>query len=511
MSRDDTESRSQAAGAETARSRVTLAVLTDLHYGVPGALKARRSDIADILLQRAVHRLNRLIRPDITLILGDLLDAGSSPEAPEQLKRVRAILDGLTSPWIAIPGNHDGTPDDFYRVFDRPPDIVDIAGVRLLPFVDPEEPGYNARRLPPDIDRFRQARADYKGQIVALQHVCLAPPDRAEAPYNYTNAPAVIEAMTEAGVILSISGHHHAGAAPVRTETTTFITAPALCESPFALLTVTLEDGKVSVEQDQLAMPEQLGLVDMHVHTQLAYCSANMDVETAIALARDFGLAGLGFSEHSGQLHFTSHDYWNGVAAQVGMAGAREEHDRMPAYLDLKRRYGRGKVAFGLEVDGDYHGELMLRPENRGRVDHLLGSIHRTPSLYKPSLSLEILEAEFMSMLETLLANGIDILAHPFRIFSGVGYTPPQHLFGPVAALLYEHRVAAEINYHRNTPPPAFVRVCLDMGVKLAFGSDAHSLFEIGEFADHLRLLADLGFDGPLSDVLLPQREEGRI
>jgi histidinol phosphatase-like PHP family hydrolase len=114
-------------------------------------------------------------------------------------------------------------------------------------------------------------------------------------------------------------------------------------------------------------------------------------------------------------------------------------------------------------------------------------------------------------MLEMLLAKGIDILAHPFRIFSGAGYAPPEHIFRSVAALLYKHGVAAEINYHRNTPPPEFVRVCLDMGVKLAFGSDAHSLYEIGEFADHLRLLADLGFGGPLSDILLPQREEGRV
>jgi histidinol phosphatase-like PHP family hydrolase len=501
----------QPVASEPDRSRVSIAVLTDVHYGTSGAHAARRSEIAGTLLQRAVHRLNRLIRPDVTLVLGDLVDVGASPETPQRLTALRETLDKLDSPWIAIPGNHDGDVDSFYRVFDAPAERVDIAGVRFLPFIDPEEPGYNARRRSSDINRFRQARADYAGPIVALQHVCLAPPDQSDTPYNYTNADDVIRVMAETGVTLSISGHHHTGAPPVRNETTTFVTAPALCESPFSYLIVTLEDGAVAVEVHQLAMPEQLGLADMHVHTQLAYCSANMDVEAAVGLARDFGLAGLGFSEHSGQLHFTAHDYWNGVAAQVGMEGAREEHDRMPAYLDLRRRYGRDRVAFGLEVDCDYRGKLLLRSEDRASVDHMLGSIHRTPSLYQPSLSLEMLEAEFMSMLDRLLANGIDILAHPFRIFSGAGYTPPEHLFRPVAALLYEHGVAAEINYHRNTPPPAFVRVCLDMGVKLAFGSDAHSLYEIGEFADHLKLLADLGFDGPLSDILVPQRGDRQV
>jgi histidinol phosphatase-like PHP family hydrolase len=505
MSSDQTESRSRLAGAETVRPRVTLAVLTDLHYGTPTALSARRSEIAHILLQRAVHRLNRLIRPDVTLVLGDLIDDGHSPKTPERLATLRETLDMLTSPWLAIPGNHDGDVERFYRVFDRPAEIADLAGVRFLPFIDPEEPGYNARRRPQDIDRFRQARAGYLGPVVALQHVCLAPPDRAEAPYNYTNAAEVIAAMGEAGVTVSISGHHHAGAAPVSTETTTFITAPALCESPFAFVTVTLAGEQVSVERHQLAMPEHLGLVDMHVHTELAYCSKNMNVETAIALARDFGLAGLGFSEHSGQLHFTAHDYWQGAALEAGIAGARAENDRMQAYLDLKQRYGGSGVAFGLEVDCDYRGELLLRPEDRHRVDHVLGSIHRTPSLTRPPPPLEVLERETMALLRRLLENRIDILAHPFRIFRGAGYAPPEHLFHPVALLLREYDVAAEISYHINTPPLAFVRICLEVGVKLAFGSDAHTLYEIGEFADHLKLLADAGFDGSLSDILVPQ------
>jgi histidinol phosphatase-like PHP family hydrolase len=275
-------------------------------------------------------------------------------------------------------------------------------------------------------------------------------------------------------------------------------------------LIVTLEDGHVSVQRHQLAMPEDLRLVDMHIHTQLAYCSANMNVETAIALAGDFGLAGLGFSEHSGQLHFTAHEYWQGRAPEAGISGAQELDNRMPAYLDLKRRYERRGVAFGLEVDCDYRGDLLLKPEDRPFVAHLLGSIHRTPSLTRPSPPLEVLEGEFMALLARLVANGIDIVAHPFRIFRGAGYTPPEHLFRPVAALLRGHGVAAEINYHNNTPPPAFVRICLEMGVKLAFGSDAHSLYEIGEFADHLSLLKNIGFNGPLSDILLPWKDSAQ-
>ena len=482
---------------------ITLAILTDFHYGTPVAIPQRRSDIADLLLLRAVHRLNRLIKPDVTLVLGDLVDDGHAPDAPERLAHLRAILDKLDSPVIVIPGNHDGDADAFYRVFTRPQAIEDVGGIRFLPFIDREMPGYNAVRSTTGIARFRAARSDYDGPIVALQHVCLAPPGRTATPYNYTNAPAIIDALAEAGVALSISGHYHTGAPPLETARTTFVTAPALCEAPFPLLVVTLDGDHVTVERHPLAMPESLRLVDRHIHTQLAYCSENMDVARTIKLAQDFGLAGIGFSEHSGQLYFDSTRYWNRDSLRTGIAGADATDNRMPDYLALKRAYAQEHVRFGLEVDADFHGGLLLRPADRRRVDFLVGSIHSTPHLKTPGVALETVKDEFMGMVAQLLKNDIDILAHPFRVFRKAGWPPPADLFAPVAALLREAHAAAEINFHTNEPPVGFVRACLAAGVKLSFGSDAHNLYEIGDFALHLRLLQDAGFDGDLADVLL--------
>jgi len=57
---------------------VTIAVLTDIHYGAAGSLAQRRSDIADTLLLRAVQRMNRLIHPDVVVLLGDLVDDGAA-------------------------------------------------------------------------------------------------------------------------------------------------------------------------------------------------------------------------------------------------------------------------------------------------------------------------------------------------------------------------------------------------------------------------------------------------
>jgi putative hydrolase len=89
------------------------------------------------------------------------------------------------------------------------------------------------------------------------------------------------------------------------------------------------------------------------------------------------------------------------------------------------------------------------------------------------------------------------------RIFRRTGWEAPPVLFEPTARLLREHGVAAEINFHTNQPPVEFVRCCLDSGVRFSFGSDAHNLAEIGDFACHMALLREAGFDGDLSDVLM--------
>ena len=77
-------------------------------------------------------------------------------------------------------------------------------------------------------------------------------------------------------------------------------------------------------------------------------------------------------------------------------------------------------------------------------------------------------------------------------------------MYAPTVRLLREQGTAAEINFHTNEPSADFVRLCLEQGVKLTFGSDAHNLYEVGEFSPHLALLREAGFSGNPQDVLLP-------
>ncbi|MCX6993193.1 MAG: metallophosphoesterase [Kiritimatiellaeota bacterium] len=505
--RDGTQldtAKSNGSGAKIS-IKVKIAVIADTHYA-PGAnilAPSRRGEIADILLLRAVHRINRLIHPDITLILGDIHDAGGTTEGMGQLGRMREIAALLESPWLIIPGNHDAPPEQFFSVFPRPAEMTDINNVRFVPFLDPEEPGYNARRTASDLMRMQKVRAGWHGPIVALQHVPIFPRGRANCPYNYVNAGDVVAAMRQNDVILAISGHYHEGVELISDDGMNFLSAPALCQPPFSFLEIDLVDKKVAVTRHDLRLPAKLYLWDMHVHTQFAYCSENMDIVRSIGLGSDFGLAGLTFTEHSGQLYFDNDTYWSNACLAGGITTAKKQDERMQAYLAALNNAGCLPLNTGLEADCCFDGSLLVRSSDINRVRYLLGSVHGLSAMRNPQPDIDAVCDEFLALTGRLVHAGIDILAHPFRVFARAAFKIPQSLYDPVVKLLRETGVAVEINFHTQTPDPEFYRRCLAAGVKLAFGSDAHNLYEIGEFAPHLALLSSCGFNGDLDEILL--------
>ena len=481
----------------------TIAVIADIHFGIPSSLPERRCDISDLLLMRTVRRLNKLIHPDITLILGDLIDDGNALDAEKNLLHIRSILEKLDAPYIVIPGNHDNNPEAFYKVFDRPEDIEDIAGIRFLPFVDQGMPGYNACRSDRDIERVYQARLGYGGPLVSLQHVCLRPPAQSVTPYNYTNAEEIISTFKTEGVTLSISGHHHSGAENTQDGDVLFVNAPGLCEAPFPFLEVTIDDGEIRTQRHELTMPKNLKLHDSHLHTQMAYCSENMLVPKAIDLAHDFGLAGLTFTEHSAHIYFDPKSYGEKLWFDNGVDCAVDAHNRMETYLQLKHTYESEFARFSIEADCDVRGKLVIKPEDRNHFDTIIGAIHCLPRLTREIPPQQCDKDDFLFLVEAMCKQEIRAIAHPFRIFSRSGWAAPPELFEPTAQLLQKYKVAAEINFHTNEPPVEFFKKCLEFGVKLSFGSDSHNLFEVGDFAYHLALLKEAGFNGALSDIII--------
>lgn len=235
---------------------VTIAAITDVHYDLEE--NPERPDyltIADTLFRLAVERVNSVIHPDVTLLLGDVVDGEDKPDALVCLRKIRAIADGIAGPVIAIPGNHDPAPEVFYTVFDKPSEVVDVAGVWFLPFVDAEAPDWNACRTPEDIQRMIDARAGFDGPMVSVQHVPLFTPGADECPYNYTNADEIVRVMIDHDVRLAVSGHYHHGMDVSPPNGPRSIAVPALCEAPFRFFEIVLDEDDVRVCQHVVEPP----------------------------------------------------------------------------------------------------------------------------------------------------------------------------------------------------------------------------------------------------------------
>jgi histidinol phosphatase-like PHP family hydrolase/predicted phosphodiesterase len=475
-----------------------IAVLSDIHFSSesPPPGSRRQGDLGAILLQRAIWRLNQAVRPDVTVVLGDLLNLEPGQSAPDRLGQLRDLLRQLESPWVVIPGNHDGPASDFVSVFGPPPDWVDAAGVRFLLFRDAEEPGYNSRRSAADLDRFARARRDWAGPIVSLQHVPLVPPGMSPTIYRLTNDAEAVAALHEAGVGLALSGHYHPGFDLVSDGRAHYAAAPALCEEPFAFLEVRFEPDACSAVRHELALPAGLGLVDGHVHTAYAYCGENMKVPTAVRLGRLFRLGGLAVTEHADHLYVTADqlrrkEHLLRALPDLAASGG----SRMEAYWREAAGWRSDFVRVGLEMPSNYLGGVIADPADLERCDAILGAVHHLRELEHERPDPGRASEEYLGMVRALLRAGARVLAHPFRIFrwSRFKLEPPAALLENTVRLLREHGAAAELNSHKNEPIPAFVEQCLDQGVPLTLGSDAHHLAEVGYLFPQIDLIRRLG------------------
>ncbi len=232
-----------------------VAVISDVHF-----TRERDEETAPTrqgwrgkeLLTDAVHMVNEEINPDIVLVLGDLVDDGETEAGPPLLRELRPAVDLIEAPMLVLPGNHDPAPEEFYRVFEPLPEWMDADGVRFVPFVDPEAPEFNAWRPPESLARLVEAREEFDGPIVSVQHVPLFRPGACDCPYNYTNAEEILETMQAYGAVCAISGHYHRGIAVADAGGFVSISNPALCEAPFRFLEVTFSSGAIAVREHAL-------------------------------------------------------------------------------------------------------------------------------------------------------------------------------------------------------------------------------------------------------------------
>lgn len=489
-----------------------ILVISDLHYIHEAdhvcPLEERHCSLGPLLLRKALQRLRHegVANVGLVIILGDVVDSGSAPGAERDLASVAKTLAEkarkLNIPFLAVPGNHDGDFGRFAEVFGCGPGLHKVGGYGFLLFHDRVGAGEATTRpvevlsLPGQV-----AAAEPDLPLVALQHNPLHPPIEDAYPYMLANAEAVMAGYREAGVILSLSGHYHAGQAAhqVGVEDVVYYTVPAACERPFRFAHVRLQCREVEVREHALRM-DVPGLVDTHCHTEYAYCATTVSAGRNVEVSRALGVSRLYLTEHTFQLYFDADEAWSyrwqTDDSMVRRAWANGR-GRMEAYREfvrgLRDSYA-GYVRIGLEVDLRADGSLLLAEEDRPGWDLLIGAIHAIPGFERERTTQAEAEKLFLRQIEGLLAHPIDVLAHPFRFFIHKKLELPVHLHATVADMLAQSGVAAEINFHAgNRPDPRFFEACLARGVKIALGTDSHDLVEVGELEPHLGVLRRAG------------------
>lgn len=410
-----------------------LVILSALHFakGHTPETPFEQGRNADIFLLRTVHRINRWIKPDAVIIHGPLTDSHDLGSLEELAKYIKL----LKVPFFVMRTPVDLPADTFYNIIPPPQDFLDVEDFRLIP-----------------LDDERSARGtqfnDPEHRAVFIHPKHISPPDT-------PNAVSLPE-------------------------------APPLCSGKFPYLVVTVNDS-VRVEQEELALPD--GLFDSHIHSRYAYCAENLDIHRQLDLIRAFNLERFALTEHSGHLYVSSQHYRDKSLQHNGLKNTPQEK-RVKDYLALLDELkGTPGMIRGFELDVDRFGGIIVEKEDLARVDLKVGAVHWLDA----GDDFEAMKKDFMLRTESLLQAGCHVIAHPFRIFGWSHLPIPTDLFEPVMQMLKKYGAAAEVNFHYNMPEPDFFRLCIENGIKIAFGSDTHNLYELGEFYAHLKFLKEIG------------------
>lgn len=253
----------RAAADAMAAPSIDAMVVSDLHYVCEAdhvcPIAWRHSELGLLLLERAYQALvKRGVDLDLVILLGDAVDDGQAGGAERDLAAIATTLHGWGLPVLAVPGNHDADPARYAMIMGCAPGLHAIGGYGFVVHHDHVGPGAITDR-PADVlgivDRMAQDRPDLV--LVALQHNVLHPPVESDYPYLLANAQEVMARYRAAGVVLSLSGHYHAGHAAHDVGGVVYHTVPALCEAPFRFTHLNLEGRTVRVHEVALQDREE--------------------------------------------------------------------------------------------------------------------------------------------------------------------------------------------------------------------------------------------------------------
>jgi D-glycero-D-manno-heptose 1,7-bisphosphate phosphatase len=255
-------------------SNLRIGQITDLHlrHHQPSSsddLKRRSRDMVE-LLPLALERFKQE-QIDFLVVTGDLLDVpsdiasvhdyypnpydGWELHVREDYHLIKRLLDASEIPYAVLPGNHD-SDRILHDVFASQPTVLDLEhGFKIVSFYDREWAAHVPRRVDRERRLMETVLAD-KSKLpqIHLQHYVIHPDCTARYPHNYYEALELKQKIVDSGrVLLSLSGHYHAGSELIKIGETYFSTSPAFAEFPHPVRIYDIVEGVVSQREIPLA------------------------------------------------------------------------------------------------------------------------------------------------------------------------------------------------------------------------------------------------------------------
>lgn len=207
--------------------------------------------------------------------------------------------------------------------------------------------------------------------------------------------------------------------------------------------------------------------VDYHIHTH--FTDAVGSVEEYLAVAEQIGLTSFAITDH----------IWR----------TSDWLDELLDEIDSARDNTSLKIFSGVEAKQiNINGDIDLNEKHLDKLDVILGAVHALPtetdySFLDPKTLLpdEMLVVETESIISLMQNKQVNVIAHPFRIYKEYFNLPiPYDVIIRVVKCALKNNVAIELNGKYSLPDANFLKIALNSGAKLSFGSDAHKPSEVG-------------------------------
>jgi putative hydrolase len=212
--------------------------------------------------------------------------------------------------------------------------------------------------------------------------------------------------------------------------------------------------------------------VDCHIHT--SWTDGINTVKEIYHAAQQNELTAILYSEHSRK---TSTDWFNKFAAEVRALPT----SACCAYV-------------GTEVKVETHaGDIDTTPAISDHCDFIIASVHRFIDSNDNTIGFtdidpaQAVEIEYALTWSVLQNPQVDILGHMFGMsYKRFGQAPPEKIVRDLIARAAKFGVAVEVNSHYHPNALKMLKWCKELDAKIAFGSDAHTIKDVGAITRQL-------------------------